>query len=150
MELERIYFDRGKKEIGDPLFFTKMKYAVVSWYNYRKELSAGFIKGFDEFEKAKEFAYSRAKEDWDTYETYDQVVITEDDITDGNGPGKSGSPYHGRTIIGYGGRNSDGYSTEFYCVVEWFDGVENSWDDFEDSDYWGKKYGSQWYPKYSY
>lgn len=132
------------------IIFAKMKYAVVFWYNYRKELNSGFMKGFDNFETAKEFAYNQAKNDLDSYQCNDKGVITEDDITDRNGPGKSGSPYNGKTIIGYGGTFSDGYSTKFYCVVEWFDGVENSWDQFDDSDYWEEQYGSEWYPKYSY
>lgn len=135
-----------------------MKYAVVYWYNYRKELTAGFMQGFDEFEKAKDYAYNQAKKDFDLYKAewdrYLQMrsdnvlgIITEDDITDNNGPGKSGSPYYGRTIIGYGGRYADGYSTTFYCVVEWFDGVENNWNDFETND-WEEEYGSEWYPEY--
>jgi hypothetical protein len=124
-----------------------MKYAVVSWYNYRKELSAGFLKGFDDFNEAKEFAYKCAEKDCERYDN-EKGVITLDDITDNNGPGKRGGPYYNHTIIGYGGRNITGYSTEFYCVVEWFDGVENYWDDFEDEEYWKEKYGSQWYPQY--
>ena len=27
------------------------RYAVVHWYNYRKELSAGFLQGFDDLEE---------------------------------------------------------------------------------------------------
>jgi hypothetical protein len=124
-----------------------MKYAVVRWYNYRKELSAEFLKGFDDFEMAKKFAHECAKndsEDWDN----EDGVITLDDITDNNGPGKYGNPYYDKTIIGYGGRDSTGYSTDFYCVVEWFNGVENEWNDFADRQYWVEKYGTQWYPEY--
>jgi hypothetical protein len=121
-----------------------MTYAVVFWFNYRKELQAGFMKGFDDFEIAKEYAYSQAEKC-----NNEGVVITEDDITDKNGPGKLGSPYYGKTIVGYGG-SSDGYCTTFYCVVEWFPGVENSWDQFDDDEYWQEQYGSEWYPKYSY
>ena len=106
------------------------------------------MQGFDDFENAKEYAYNQAKKDYDLYESNDKGIITEDDITDNNGPGKSGSPYYGKTIVGYGGRYSDGYSTTFYCVVEWFNGIENNWDDFETEDHWKQKYGSQWYPRY--
>jgi hypothetical protein len=125
-----------------------MQYAVVYWYNYRKELNSGFLAGFNDFETARKYAYDQAEKDIDEYN--DKGVITEDDITDRNGPGKSGSPYRDKTIIGYGGRSSDGYSTKFYCVVEWFPGVENSWDQFDDDEYWQEQYGSEWYPRYSY
>lgn len=126
-----------------------MKYAVVSWFNYRKELSAGFIKGFDDLEKAKEYAFNLAKSDVE-YEDEDEGVITEDDITDNNGPGKSGSPYSNKTIIGYGGGNKSGYCMRFYCVVEWFDGVKNHWCCFDNKEYWQEKYDTEWYPYYSY
>lgn len=124
-------------------------FAVVSWYNYRKELSASFIKKFDIFEDARKYAYECALKDKELYEN-SGPVITEDEITDNNGPGKSGSPYAGRTIVGYGGRYSDGYSTEFYCVVNWFKGVENNWDSFDDQEFWEEKYDSEWYPEYEY
>lgn len=117
-------------------------FAVVSWYNYRKELQAGFLKKFNIFEDARKYAYECALRENDN----DGHVITEDEITDNNGPGKHGSPYAGMTIVGYG--NSNGYSTDFYCVVEWFDGVENHWDSFEEDEYWKQKYGDAWYPKY--
>lgn len=71
-------------------------------------------------------------------------VITEDEITDKNGPGKHGSPYN--TIIGYG-LSSDGYATTFYCVVDWFHGVTNNWNDFmreDDSD----DDDGEWVPRY--
>ena len=116
------------------------KYAVVHWYNYRKELSAGFLKGFNDLEEAKNYAYDLA---WkDTLED-DAKVITEDEITDINGPGKSGSPY--KSLIGYGG-SSDGYSVRFYCVVEWFEGVTNNWEEYEG---YTEKEG-EWYPRYKY
>jgi hypothetical protein len=121
------------------------KYAVVYWYNYRKELSAGFLKGFNDFEEARQFAYKTAERDLDETET-ENGVITEDEITNNNGCGKNGSPY--KSIIGYGGSSETGYATTFFCVVEWFDGVKNYWDDFEDKSYWETKYGDQWYPKY--
>lgn len=124
-------------------------FAVVSWYNYRKELSANFIKNFDNFEDARKYAYECALKDKEKYGN-SGPIITEDEITDRNGPGKSGSPYADRTIVGYGGRYSDGYSTSFYCVVKWFNGVENDWDSFEDEEYWKKKYGDEWYPEYFY
>lgn len=124
------------------------KYAVVHWYNYRKELSAGFLKGFDKFEDARLFAYKRAEKDLEDYCSNDKGVITEDEITDNNGPGETGSPYYNKTIVGYGGRNHDGYATTFFCVVEWFDGVINEWDSFEDDSYWKEKYGNEWYPEY--
>jgi len=126
---------------------TMYKYAVVFWYNYRKELHAGFLKGFNDFDIAKRYALQKAEQDLIDFEENDEGVITEDEITDNNGPGKSGSPY--KSIIGYGGTNHTGYATAFYCVVEWFDGVTNKWDEFKDDEYWEEKYGGQWYPKYS-
>ena len=80
----------------------------------------------------------------DAYENEDARVITEDEITDNNGPGTG--PYN--TIIGYGGRNPDGYATTFYCVVDWFDGVTNDWDQFDDSE--SDDEDSEWVPRYSY
>jgi hypothetical protein len=77
------------------------------------------------------------------YEIENAKVITEDEITDGNGPGAGGGPYN--TIIGYGGRYPDGYSTTFYCVVDWFKGVTNNWDDFESED---NDNDSEWVPRY--
>ena len=126
----------------------EMKYAVVNWYNYRKELNARFMKGFNDLEDAKKFAYKQAEKDVENYNENNYGVITEEQITDINGPGKYGSPYVNHTIVGYGGRSSDGYSTTFYSVVNWFDGVENEWDEFEDEKYWEEKYGDSWYPKY--
>jgi hypothetical protein len=122
------------------------KYAVVNWYNYRKELRAGFMKGFNDLDEAKQFAYKNAEKDRDYYECSD-IVITEDQITDVHGPGKNGSPYANHTIIGYGGRYDDGYSTTFYSVVHWFAGVENEWYEV-DGTYWDDKYNGQWYPHY--
>jgi hypothetical protein len=122
-------------------------FAVVSWYNYRKELNANFITKFDNFERARKYAYALALKDKKMYNN-NGPVITEDEITDNNGPGKTGSPYANKTIIGYGGRNSDGYATDFYCVVKWFPGVENSWDCFEKDSYWKEMYGDEWYPEY--
>jgi hypothetical protein len=119
-------------------------YAVVHWYHYRKELSAGFIAAFDDFDAAQKYAYSLAHEDMKRYGTSEKV-ITEDEITDVNGPGKNGSPYN--TIIGYGGRYANGYSTRFYCVVEWFDGVTNSWDSYDD-DSDDDEDDDEWYPRY--
>jgi hypothetical protein len=126
------------------------QYAVVQWYNYRKELGAGFIKGFHDKETAAKYAYCRAVEDAEENGDETKKVITEDEITDGNGPGKDGSPYAGRTIVGYGGRSDDGYATTFYCVVPWFEGVENEWDQFKSDRYWEAKHKGEWYPKYSY
>ena len=127
----------------------KFKYAVVHWYNYRKELHAGFSKGFDDLEEAKKYAFEAAEKDMIEYESNEAgKVITEDEITDGNGPGKDGSPYAGKTIVGYGGRFSNGYSTTFYCVVPWFPGVMNDWDEFEEPEYWDEKHGGEWYPIY--
>jgi hypothetical protein len=124
-------------------------YAVVSWYNYRKELSAGFIKGFDDQETAEDYAYALAVLDMERHKSNNSgKIITEDDITDNNGPCKEGSPYWGRTIVGYGGRCDNGYATTFYCVVPWFDGVENEWDESHYDCYWEDKYDGEWYPKY--
>jgi hypothetical protein len=47
-----------------------------------------------------------------------------------------------------GGRYDNGYCTRFYCVVPWFDGVENEWSESHDDRYWRTKYGGEWYPKY--
>ncbi len=121
-------------------------YAVVHWFNYRKELSAGFIKGFDDLDQAKKYAYKLAENDVNDYEIEDAKVITEDEITDENGPGKYGSPYANWTIVGYGGRYPDGYCTTFYCVVPWFSGVENSWDFIDDSD----EVNEKCVPRYEY
>mmetsp|Transcript_11095 Transcript_11095/g.10030 ORF Transcript_11095/g.10030 Transcript_11095/m.10030 type:complete len:136 (+) Transcript_11095:117-524(+) len=118
------------------------KYAVVHWYNYRKELSAGFIKGFNNLEKAKIYAFDLAYQDMIDYKTSDKV-ITEDEITDNNGPGKYGSPYASETIVGYGGKHDNGYCTKFYCVVDWFDGVTNDW-----SQYCDTNNDEDWYPGY--
>jgi hypothetical protein len=127
------------------------QYAVVSWKHYKKELSAGFIKGFDDQETAEEYAYALAVLDMEEYEENDSGrIITEDEITDRNGPGKHGSPYRRRTIVGYGGRFDNGYCTRFYCVVPWFDGVENEWSESHYDCYWEDKYDGEWYPKYSY
>ena len=117
------------------------KYAVVHWYNYRKELGAGFLKGFNDLEEAKNYAYDLARKEM--LEHDNDKVITEDEIMSGDGPGKSGSPY--KSLIGYGG-SSDGYSTTFYCVVEWFEGVTNNWDVFGRFE---EKEG-EWYPRYKY
>jgi hypothetical protein len=38
-----------------------MKYAVVEWYNYRKDLCAGFVKGFNDLDEAKDFAYKQSQ-----------------------------------------------------------------------------------------
>ena len=116
------------------------KYAVVHWFNYRKDLHAGFLKGFYDLELAKNYAYRRAYEDM--LEHNNDKVITEDEITDINGPGKYGSPY--KSLIGYGGICSDGYMTMFYCVVEWFEGVTNDWDGFETYE----EEEGKWYPRY--
>ncbi len=124
-------------------------FAVVSWFNYRKELQAGFLQKFNIFEDARKYAYECALRDQELCGD-DGPVITEDEITDNNGPGKHGSPYADKTIVGYGGINSTGYSTEFYCVVKWFPGVENNWDSLEEDEYWKQKYGDEWYPQYLY
>jgi hypothetical protein len=124
---------------------TGFKYAVVHWYNYRKGLSAGFLKGFYDLDEAKTFAYDRAKEEND--EDNDKV-ITEDEITDINGPGKYGSPYANWTIVGYGGEYPDGYSTTFYSVVEWFEGVTNEWNEFFGRGNGNEDNEKEWVPRY--
>ena len=150
-----------------------LKYSVVYWYNYRKELHAGFMEYFNDYESARIFALNLSKKQMDTSklnmeekmfiesqtdgtsmlsdETQEKIkeledktgecytIITECEITDENGPGSG--PYD--TLIGYASSHS-GYSTEFYCVVDSFPGVENwwnEWDDFEDD--------SEWIPRYS-
>jgi hypothetical protein len=126
------------------------KYSVVEWYNYRKELSAGHRGNFNDYNVAREYAYHLAEKDKDVYGN-NGPVITQDEITDENGPGPNGGPYN--VLIGYGGRDSTGYATTFYCVVEWFDGVENSWDwcddeeeEWDDDDY--NRRNGIWYPRY--
>jgi hypothetical protein len=110
------------------------------------------LKNFPTFEQADRFALSKAEEDKLRYHN-NGPIITERQITDNNGPGKNGSPYAGRSLIGYGGRDSTGYATTFYCVVPWFEGVENSWDELEDSDTESElelnPTANTWYPKYS-
>ena len=119
------------------------RYAVVHWFNYRKDLESGFIKGFNDLEEAKTYAYKLRKD----CPHGNSPIITEDEITDNNGPGKSGSPYD--TIVGYGGSTGTGYCTTFYCVVEWFPGVANDWDNnIKDDSYWKDIYGDEWYPEY--
>lgn len=147
-----------------------LKYAVVTWYNYRKELHADFMEYFNDYESARIFALNLAKKEMDTSklnmeekmfiesqtdetsmlsdETQEKIkeleekteecytIITEGEITD-----DYGGPYD--TLIGYACSHS-GYSSEFYCVVDSFPGVENSWnqwDNFEDD--------SEWIPRYS-
>jgi hypothetical protein len=122
--------------------------AVVHWFNYRKDLSAGFLKGFDSLPEALAYAFARAEQDVEEYDG--EKVIIEDQITDGNGPGKHGSPYAMHTIIGFGGRDPTGYSTTFYCVVPWFPGVMNEWSHAESEDYWEAKYCGEWYPEYEF
>ena len=133
-----------KEKKGNP------SYAVVHWYNYHKELSAGFLRGFNNLDKAKKFAYHLAKQD-------NNEVITEDEIDDINGPGKYGSPYVNYTIVGYGGSSLDfdnaleievaSHDSTFYSVVEWFDGVTNEWNDY-DSDNNSDKKEKEWVPRY--
>jgi hypothetical protein len=62
------------------------KYAVVHWYNYRKELSAGHLGNFNDYNVAREYAYHLAEKDKIDYEN-EGPVITQDEITDENGPG---------------------------------------------------------------
>jgi hypothetical protein len=111
------------------------------------------MRGFNDMEEAKKYAYECAYKDMIENETSEKV-ITEDEITDNNGPGKYGSPYN--SIIGYGGRYEDGYSTTFYCVVEWFDGVTNMWDEMDEMDEKDVEdemdekdvEDGEWYPRY--
>ena len=147
-------------------------FAVVNWYNYRKELNAGFNMYFESFEEARKYAYKKAvamintneyllnkilKADGPTSEwskelvnevSPDEYIIMESEITDNNG---RVSPYN--SIIGYG-NSSNGYSTTFFSVVKSFAGVENSWDDWEfdaeESDDESGTIGSdkKWVPKY--
>ncbi len=124
-----------------------MNGTTTAKYNYRKELQAGHLKNFECYNEAAEYAFKKAQEDKEDNEN-EGPIITEDEITDVNGPGKDGSPYAGHTLVGYGGRDSTGYSTTFYCVVPWFEGVENSWDDFGDDD--DESNDDEWVPKYSY
>ncbi len=130
----------------------KTQFAVVEWFNYKTDLSAGFLKAFDDFQRAKEYAYKLAKQDIEDTDQFDkEKVVTEDDLTDDvNGPGKYGSPYAERTLAAYGGGADGGYCTVFYCVVEFFDGVENEWDQYHHDQYWEELYDGKWYPRYSY
>ena len=144
----------------------KGMYAVVNWYNYRKEQIAGFNEYFEDYEEARRYAYkcaiSEIKQNcdeelynrilnkyeptsvWDTELLKDiskeEYVITEKEITDNNGP--CDGPYD--SLIGYG-NSSDGYSTIFYSVVKSFDGVENSWCKMDEDENEGSE---EWVPRY--
>lgn len=167
-----------------PNFGNEKNYAVVSWFNYRKEHSAGCHAIFEKYEDAVNYAYKNAcfkiydritclcepisDEDFiaiekilqnncitSELEMSDQEIIkklsskykidlyitSEDEITDGNGP--SVSNYD--TIVSYA-NSDDGYCSNYYCVVDYFPGVENYWTYFdglfqnnEDSD-WSPQY----------
>jgi hypothetical protein len=118
------------------------KYAVVSWCNYRKGLSARFISAFENLEEARECAYIKAVKDGCLFDR--SKIITEDQLPDKNGP--ESRPY--KSIIGYGAVDYGSYATTFFSVVEWFDGVTNYWDEFESDSYWEEKFNGEWYPKY--
>jgi len=104
-------------------YINMFKFAVIHWYNYRKQLSAEFLGVFDDFEEARKYAFSKAEKD-----AYCNDIITEDEIKD---PNKLNRPY--KSIVGYGG-SKDGYITTFYSVIEWFDGFKNDWI-FDDEDF---------------
>jgi hypothetical protein len=119
------------------------EYAVVSWFNYRKECKAGFIRGFDDFEEARKYAYSLAESE----KREDEEIITEDKIS--HSEGCDGGPY--KSIIGYGAtEDGSGYETTFYCVVKWFTGVTNSWcwEDDESESESDESGDDEWRPRY--
>lgn len=90
------------------------KYAVVYYFNYKKESSAGFVRYFDLFSDACKCAYNMAEIDSKYKKT--NIVMKEYD---------NDQSYYD-IILSYGSFK-DGYSTVFYGVVESFSGVENSW-----------------------
>jgi hypothetical protein len=132
----------------------KQAYAVVYYFNYRKGLHAGFLKGFDDLKEAIDHAYACAEENFEGDFMTDEndtrgMVMSEAQIADDTGPGKLGSPYRWKTIVGFCPRDTAGYSAKIYCVVPWFRGVLNEWHESEDQDHWEAKYGGEWYPRYS-
>lgn len=185
---QRVPVPIGSYSLGMPKLYGKTpEYAVVSWFNYRKEHVATCHALFENYEDAKEYAYKMAyphyelhnsqntilsypevtdedftiikkildkrkitselsEEDRKTVEEmskkYDTSfhIISEDEITDCNGPGES--KYD--SLVSFG-NSKDGYSTKFYCVVEYFHGVENEWN----FDYgFCPNVGSRWSPQY--
>jgi hypothetical protein len=132
----------------------KHAYAVVYYFNYRKCLRAGFLKGFDDLKEAIDHAYACAEEAFEEDFPEDEnhtrgMVMCHEEIVDDTGPGKLGSPNRGKAIVGFCPSDTAGHSANIYCIVPWFGGVLNEWHDFEDHHYWKAKYGEEWYPRYS-
>ena len=148
-----------------------LTFAVVHWFNYRKEKSAGFKGYFVSYEEARKYAYKQAVGSIDTSEisvsllneilkeeaptsewnkdlvkkvSSEEYIITESEITDGNG---GENPYN--SLIGYG-NSSNGYCAMFFSVVKSFDGVENSWSECEDEECEEEECENEckWVPKY--
>ncbi len=167
-----------------PSFYGKEpNYAVVNWFNYRKEHSCGCNAVFEKYSDARDYMYKMAyyecmssiygnyrkidKNDMfevvrilnkglltcdlcpDDKNIIDSIeekynrcfsLISEDQITDNNGPGYS----HYRSLESIG-NSKDGYSTTFYCLVDHFHGVENRWN-FDEG--FVPVVGSSWNPQY--
>lgn len=193
---EKLFQDLFKDQYNDPNFDYPMgynitpkfygkekKYAVVQWFNYRKEHQAGCLAVFEKYEDADFYAYKAicmtmynrlsgnyinindqdfnklqeilkkkkitselSKDDQDTISTLSEkytnfYISSEDEITDLNGPGCSNYD----SIVSYG-NSKDGYSTRYYCVVEYFYGIENRWN-FDEK--LVKVVNSSWSPKYT-
>lgn len=179
---QRIVCPLGSYNFGKPKLLGKQKnYAVVSWFNYRKEHHAACIHLFEEYEDAVDYAYKLAyikeelyckyfeiseenlvkiknilnkreitsslcKEDRELVEEMsskyknDFYIISEKQITDVNGPGMS--KYD--SIVSFA-NSKDGYCCTFYCVVDYFYGIENEWN----FDYgFCPNVGSRWSPQY--
>jgi hypothetical protein len=109
-----------------------MVYAIVWWFNSRRNRSAGFLKKADSLEEAKKIAFNYA---WKSIEDEETEGVSGEVI------GEYSNPYLDYTICSYVGGTS--INNTIYCVVEWFDGVESKWDEYDiDDDATG------WVPKY--
>ncbi len=179
---QRVPKPLGSYDFGMPKLYGKNpEYAVVKWFNYRKEHVALCNALFENYEDAREYAYKMAYPEYELHGKYSEVtdedfitikkildkrkitselldedrktidemskkyktqfhIISEKEITDCNGPGRS--QYD--SLVSFG-NSDDGYSTTFYCVVEYFHGVENEWN----FDYgFCPRVGSRWSPQY--
>ncbi len=179
---QRIKAPLGSYNFGPPRLLGKQKkYAVVCWFNYRKEQSASCTYLFEHYEDAVDYAYKLAYVQEELYSKYSEVnsedlvriknilnkreitselpqedisfieemslkykqdfhIISEEEITDVNGPGES--KYD--SLVSFA-NSKDGYCCTFYCVVDYFYGVENEWN----FDYgFSPNVGSRWSPQY--
>ena len=91
-------------------------YAVIQYFNYRKDVSFGIIKTFNNLNKAKKFAFNYAKEEFGddctiVISVSDRWVYADDEI------------FEGYTV-------GDGYGQFVFTVIE----IEMPTDDDEDDD----------------